>query len=48
MDFSSLVDVLNSPLVDEVLMWTVAAIAGIVGVVALVNALDMFLDIEPN
>ncbi|MGJ7492337.1 hypothetical protein [Variovorax sp. ZT4R33] len=48
MDLSSLVNVLNSPAMDEVLVWTVAAIAGTVGVVALVNALDMFLDVETH
>lgn len=48
MDFSSLVDVLNNPAVDEFLMWGVAGVAGTVGLLALVNALDMFLDTEPG
>jgi len=46
MELSSLVNVLNSPFMDEFLIWAVAAVAGTVGVVALVNALDMFLDAE--
>ena len=46
MDFSSLVNVLNSPAMDDLLMWIVAGVAGTVGLVALVNALDMVLDIE--
>lgn len=48
MDFSSLVNVLNSPAMDEFLIWIVAGVAGTVGLVALVNALDMFLDTEPH
>jgi hypothetical protein len=48
MDLSPLVNVMNSPLMDEVLIWVVALVAGSVSVVALVNALDMFLDAEPN
>lgn len=48
MDFSTLVNVLNSPAMDEFLIWVVAGVAGTVGLLALVNALDMFLDTEPN
>jgi hypothetical protein len=48
MDFSSLVNVLNSPAMDDFLMWAVAGVAGTVGLVALVNALDMFLDAETS
>jgi len=48
MDFSSLVNVLNSPAMDDFLMWAVAGVAGTVGMVALVNALDMFLDAETS
>ncbi|MFZ3121357.1 MAG: hypothetical protein WA159_23925 [Variovorax sp.] len=48
MDLSPLVNLLNSPLMDRVLLWTVAAVASVVGLVGLVNALDMFLDTEPN
>lgn len=48
MDLSALVNVLNTPLMDEILIWAVAAVAGTVGLVALVNALDMFLDAETN
>ena len=48
MDFSSLVNVLNSPAMDDFLMWPVAGVAGTVGLVALVNALDMFLDAETS
>jgi hypothetical protein len=48
MDFSNLVNVLNSPAMDEFLIWAVAGVAGMVGLVALVNALDMFLNTETN
>ena len=48
MELSSLVNVLNSPAMDDFLMWAVAGVAGTVGLVALVNALDMFLDAETS
>lgn len=48
MVLSTLVDLLNSPFMDEFLIWSVAALAGTIGLVALVNALDMFLDAETN
>ncbi len=48
MALSSLVDVLNGSFMDELLIWSVAAIAGTIGIVALVNALDMFMDAETD
>lgn len=48
MELSSLLGVLNGPWVDEFLIWSVAAVAGTIGLVALVNAVDMFLDIETS
>jgi hypothetical protein len=48
MDLPALVNVMNSPLMDEVLIWIVTLVAGSVGIVALVNALDMFLDAETS
>ena len=46
MELATLFTVLGGPWLDEILIWTVALIAGVIGVVALVNALDMFLDVE--
>ncbi|MGJ7543219.1 hypothetical protein [Variovorax sp. LT1R16] len=46
MVLSTLVDLLNSPIMDEFLIWSVAAVAGTIGLVALVNALDIVLDAE--
>lgn len=48
MDLFPLVNLLNNPLLDGVVLWTVATAAGVVGLVALMNALDMFLDNETN
>ncbi|MDM0089472.1 MULTISPECIES: hypothetical protein [unclassified Variovorax] len=48
MVLSTLVDLLNSPFMDEFLIWSVAALAGTIGLVALVNALDIVLDAEAN
>ncbi|MGJ7614492.1 MULTISPECIES: hypothetical protein [unclassified Variovorax] len=45
MDLSSLFDTLTtSTLGDEILVWSVAAVAGCICLVAVVNVLDMFLD----
>ena len=44
MEISSLWSGLAAVSVDDVLVWGVALAAGIVGLVALVNALDMFLE----
>lgn len=46
MELASLLSSLNGPMIDEVLIWVVAGVAGTVGLVALVNAVDMFLDAE--
>jgi hypothetical protein len=48
MDLSPLVNLLNSPVMDGVLLWAVAAVASVVGLVGLANALDMYLDTETN
>lgn len=44
MDFASLFDTLNTNWGDEILVWAVAAVAGCICLVAVVNVLDMFLD----
>lgn len=46
MELSSLLDFFSHGWVDELLIWLVAGAAGLIGVVALVNALDMFFDAE--
>lgn len=46
MDISSLIGALNAAWVDEFLIWSVAAVAGTIGLVALVNAVDMVLEAE--
>ena len=47
MDFSSMFSALNGGVwVDDVLFWTVAALTGVVGLIAVVNALDMFYEAE--
>jgi hypothetical protein len=46
MALSSLLDVLNGPWMDEFLIWAVAIVAGTIGLVALLNALDMFLEVD--
>jgi hypothetical protein len=44
MEFSSLVDALTSVGADEILVWAVAAVSGCIGLIALVNVLDMLID----
>lgn len=44
MEISSLWSGLASVSLDDMLVWGVALLAGIVGLIALVNALDMFLE----
>lgn len=44
MELSSLFGALGGAWFDEMLVWAVAGLAGIVSVVALVNAIDMFLE----
>ena len=46
MEFPALLTFFAGPWVDDALVWIVSAVAGTVGLVALVNALDMFLDTE--
>ncbi|MDP9900433.1 hypothetical protein [Variovorax ginsengisoli] len=46
MELSSLFGSLNGAWMNDALIWVVAAVAGSIGLVALVNALDMFLDAE--
>ena len=48
MDFSSLLAFLDGEWMDEVLVWAVAALAGGVGLVALVNAVDMFFEADAD
>lgn len=48
MEISSLWSGLGGVWLDDLLVWGVAALAGIVGLVALVNALDMFFDIADS
>lgn len=48
MDVPALLSFFGGAWVDDALVWIVAAVAGTVGLVALVNALDMFLDTEPG
>ncbi|WP_164546813.1 MULTISPECIES: hypothetical protein [unclassified Variovorax] len=44
MEFSTLFDSLAGSWGDEILVWSVAAVAGCICLVAVVNVLDMFLD----
>ena len=44
MEFSSLFDTFTGAWGDEVLIWSVAAVAGCICLVAVVNVLDMLLD----
>ncbi|GEM_PF-380229 len=46
MEFSSLFDSFAGAWGDEILFWVVAAVAGFVCLIALVNVLDLFLDNE--
>jgi hypothetical protein len=46
MELSTLSGFLNDVSLDDMLIWAVALIAGVVALVAMVNALDMFLDVE--
>ncbi|WP_206176948.1 hypothetical protein [Variovorax sp. RKNM96] len=47
MEFATLFDSLTGAWGDEILVWAVAAVAGCICLVAVVNVLDMFLD-NPN
>lgn len=44
MEFASLFDSLFNTWGDEILVWAIAAVAGCICLIALVNVLDMFLD----
>ena len=44
MELSSLFGALGGAWIDEMLVWAVALMAGVVGVVALVNAIDMIME----
>ena len=44
MELSTLLNVLDVPWIDDVIVWTVAGVAGIVGLAVVVNALDVFFD----
>ncbi|WP_237288437.1 hypothetical protein [Variovorax sp. PAMC 28711] len=46
MEISSLWSSLGSASLDDLLVWAVALTAGVVSLIALVNALDMFLDAD--
>lgn len=46
MELSTLSGFLNDVSLDDMLIWAVALIAGVVALVAMANALDMFLDVE--
>ncbi len=46
MEISSLWSGLGSASIDDFLVWGVALTAGVVALIALVNALDMFLDAD--
>ncbi len=46
MEISSLWSGLGSASLDDFLVWAVAVTVGIVALIALVNALDMFLDTD--
>lgn len=46
MEFSSLFGVLGSNWIDEFLVWAIASAAALVGLVAVVNALEMLFETE--
>ncbi|CAN7661723.1 hypothetical protein LJR290_005196 [Variovorax sp. LjRoot290] len=46
MELSSLFGALGDTWIDGVLFWAIAAAAGVVGLVAVVSALDVFFDAE--
>lgn len=46
MELSSLFGALGGTWSDDLLLWAVLAVAGIVGLVVVVNALDVFFDAE--
>ncbi|CAN7684650.1 hypothetical protein LJR084_005578 [Variovorax sp. LjRoot84] len=46
MELSSLFGALGDAWIDDVLFWAIAAAAGVVGLVAVVSALDVLFDAE--
>jgi len=48
MNISALFDALTGTWGDEILFWVVAAVAGFICLIALVNVLDLFLDNEAD
>jgi len=46
MDLASLLSAVDGVMFDELLVWGVALAAGVVAMVALVNAVEMFIDGE--
>ncbi|MET0542640.1 MAG: hypothetical protein ABWZ88_12875 [Variovorax sp.] len=46
MEISSLFDALGGVAFDDMLVWAVALLAGVVAMIALVNAVDMFLEAD--
>lgn len=46
MEISSLFTLFGNGWIDELLVWAVALAAGVVGLVAIVNALNMFFETE--
>ncbi|WP_179106989.1 hypothetical protein [Variovorax sp. KK3] len=46
MELSSMLGFLNAPWIDDVLLWAVVGVAGVLGLAVVVNALDAFFDAE--
>lgn len=46
MELSSLFGAFDAASLDDLLVWVVALLAGIVAMVALVNAVDMFMEAD--
>ena len=46
MELSSLLSAFDAPWIDDVVFWAVAALAGVVGLAVVVNALDAIFDAE--
>ena len=46
MDFSSWLHWLGSISLDDLMVWVVGSVAGLLALIALVNALDLFFDTE--
>ncbi|MDZ4357258.1 MAG: hypothetical protein U1B84_12705 [Variovorax sp.] len=48
MEFSALFDSLMGTWGDDILIWAVAAVAGCIGLIAVVNVLDIFISSSGN